>query len=372
MNFTLNKYKITYCFLTFLIGFQGLLLANSQQNPYKSPLAFDKDSIYIGNVDRNQSPFIQSFYFEVLSDVPIVIEEVISDCGCIVAEYPHQELKPLQKGNITLAFRPYRDGAFLKIVEVKVKDVQEPIYLKMTGYITGFYVSNEVEFPHETGNLRWKMKGIHLGTITDKEVVKKEVEFYNAGNKPIIFSDSIVFAQYLEIDFGSSKEVKAKSKGKFTLFYHPEKRKEYGYVMDNIWLKTNDILAPQIQIPVTAAIKPYTQGKFSDKSPKLMVSSENLDLGKIMLPRDEIVYYEIQNIGELPLEIKKVLPNYGCEVVQMSKSTLSPNERILLTIKILDLGKEGTQERSLTLFTNDPDQNAKVLTLKMYLMKSNY
>ncbi|GAB4330273.1 MAG: hypothetical protein OHK0038_04520 [Flammeovirgaceae bacterium] len=347
-------------------------MASTLQTLSQSPLFFEKDSIYIGSVDKSQSPFIQSFHFKVLSEVPIMIEEVISDCGCVVAEYPHQELKPQEKNNITLAFKPYRDGAFLKIVEVKVKDYQEPIYLKLTGYVTGFYVSKEVEFPHVTGNLRWKMKGIHFGTITDKEVVKKEVEFYNAGNKPITFSDSVIFAPYLEIDFGSSREVKAKSKGKFTLFYHPEKRKEYGYVLDNIWFKTNDILAPQIQIPVTASIKPYTQESFSDKTPKLLVSSENLDLGKIVLPRDETIYFEIQNVGEMPLEIKKVLPNYGCQVMPLQKTILSQNEKTLLIVKILDLGKEGRQERSLTLFSNDPVQSAKVLSMKMYVVGSNY
>lgn len=360
--------------LLFFLGlvFSVKILAQTKVESNTLPIVFEKDSVYMGNVEKTNMPIVQDFYFSVTAPHPVEIEEIIEDCTCIAVEYPRGVLEPSSKGKIKLTFSPYRDGVFLKIVEVKIKNFSEPIYLKLTGYATGFYQSIELEYPHVTGNLRWKMKGIHMGTINNKEIVKKEVEFYNQSNQLVTFSSSTALASHLEIDFSQAKEIYPKTKGKFIVYYHPEKRKEYGYVQDYIVLNTNEPLTSEIRIPITAYIKPYVQHEFSDKAPQIFVAEDVVDLGRIVLPRDEMTYIEIQNVGNAPLEIKKVIPNYGCEVGNIENMLLAPMEKVILKVKIIDLKKEGSQFRSLTIFSNDPVQTSKVVTFKMHLTREKF
>ncbi len=63
-----------------------------------------------GRINEGQTLQV-SFRFKNAGDHPLVIESVSSSCGCTVADYPKQPIRPGDEGEITASFssdgRPY-------------------------------------------------------------------------------------------------------------------------------------------------------------------------------------------------------------------------------------------------------------------------
>jgi len=351
----------TYCIISvlFLISFSTLY---AQEN--NGFLYFEEDSVYLGRFQKNHEPITHTFNFKVVGN-SVQIEKITSDCACTTPDYPKQEMSIGKRGSLKIAFSPYRSGPFEKHFLVKLKGVQESIQLTMAGYVDIFYPDPTLEFPHVVGDIRLKSRKISLGTISNEGVVSRKVEIYNQADFPVVFQDSIIAPKHIEFIFDSLRTIPPKSRKHFELFYNPKLKEDFGYVIDNITLFTEDTT---IALPIDASIKQYfpeiDEIDFDD-APELITSTDSINLGTIYLEVDRVIEFDIQNHGRVNLMIHKIIANYGSESLMITPQIIKPNETAGLRVRVKDIGKSGNQQRSVTLFTNDPMYPTKELVVFM-------
>jgi len=334
-------------------------------------LKFTQDSLHLGKFSFDNRPTIQKYDFVVVGESAITIKEIETDCACITVDYPKKPLNPNEKGSIRIAFFPYKSGSFEKVFTVKTNGSPKEQELLLTGYIEIFLPNPQLEFPHLIGNFRFKNRHISLGNITNEGVVRKAIEFYNASDKTITLLDSSITPTHIEVLFDeTSKSVAAGSRSFFDLYYHPETKDDYGYLVDNIVLFSDDSLTSRLDLTVTSVITQYfppTEEIDFDKVPKLEVSNDAIELGRVILSRYsvELVKFNIKNEGPVPLKIFRANGQDGTKVVSEFFSEILPQDSVQLKIQIKDIGKSGKQERTVLLYTNDPLYPVKPLKIQL-------
>ncbi len=334
-------------------------------------LAFVEDSLYAGRFVYNDQPITQSFPFQVVGDSALTILEVESDCACVTIDYPKSPLQPTEKGVIKVAYLPYKPGAFEKLFTIKTNGNPKEQEIILTGYVEIFLPEPALEFPHVVGNLWFKNRHLSLGNITDEGVVRRSVEFHNAAKYPITLKDSAITPTHIEVIVNENqKTVLGGDRGSFDVYYHPEMKNDYGYLVDNVVLFTDDSLTSRFELTVTSIITQYfppLETLNLDTFPRLVVPEAIKDIGRVTLSRYsvELVDFNLKNEGSVPLKIYRANAQEGCQIISEDYSEIAPADSVQLRVQVKDIGKSGTQERSILLYTNDPVYPVKPLKVKL-------
>jgi hypothetical protein len=100
-------------------------------------------------------------------------------------------------------------------------------------------------------------------------------------------------------------------------------------------------------------------------TPKIKVKQEKFDFGEIPDGTEVTHIYEISNVGTDTLKITDVETSCGC-----TRPNLSPGDKIVppngtskIKITFNSRGRVGPNEKTITVFTNDPSEPTKNLLL---------
>ena len=102
----------------------------------------------------------------------------------------------------------------------------------------------------------------------------------------------------------------------------------------------------------------------SDSAQKLVCSQPVYDFGEAPYRANIRRTFILKNEGDLPLEIKQILPDQGCAVSPVSQTRLAPGEETRLSVEFPLYGRSGPQLKTITVESDDPEQPKMTLTLK--------
>ncbi|KPK82937.1 MAG: hypothetical protein AMS27_13555 [Bacteroides sp. SM23_62_1] len=96
-------------------------------------IKFDNNVYDFGTIDFGGEGICE-FVFTNTGQVPLVLTNVKSSCGCTIPEWPHEPVKPGEKGKIRVSYDTYRIGVFSKSVTVYSNATNSPssLYIKGT------------------------------------------------------------------------------------------------------------------------------------------------------------------------------------------------------------------------------------------------
>jgi len=331
------------------------------------PIIFKSDSIYVGRVRIMDSPIAQQFNYQVVAD-SVEITTISTDCACTITEGLDVGMWQVgKKGKVTISFDAYKAGNFNKKTRIAYKLGVDTgsIFLTIAGYIEPFDAHPLTQFPYSIGKLRSQSKNINLGLITNQGVVRKNILLYNDSNQDI-HVDSLYVPPYLEIVWDSAKLFKAKRVSEFTLFYHPERKNDFGYTMDNFVLFTNDKSFPEYHFSITATIRQYTPSITEinlDSIPKLYIDVASFQL-LANLPNETHLSLSMQNIGKQNLMIYEIQTDENFELVSFNKSVLTPQDSATVVLKQI-AKKNNVNDLIILFFTNDPVEPIKKVGLSL-------
>jgi Protein of unknown function (DUF1573). len=101
--------------MSVLIILLSLVADVCAQREGKAVLHFDATVWNFSHIREAEGKVSHTFHFTNVHTSPIVIEEVISTCGCTVPVYSKQPVRPGGTGTVTVTFDPKgRTGFFLK------------------------------------------------------------------------------------------------------------------------------------------------------------------------------------------------------------------------------------------------------------------
>src|SRR2546423_14439626 len=90
----------------------------------------------------------------------------------------------------------------------------------------------------------------------------------------------------------------------------------------------------------------------------------SVDLRPAFNDKQAVARFKYQNVGNTPVYFKSVHASCGCTAAQTQKEQVAPGEKGEVTATFNIGGRTGTQVKTVTVQTDDPERSSIVLTLK--------
>ncbi len=351
-----NVFLITLFFL-----WSHLVLAQLAE-----PIQFQDKTHDFGEIAESNGLAVYEFSFLNKSARPVKILAVQPSCGCTTPGWSKEPVAPGKTGFIKASFDPHgRPGYFNKSLSVTTDLDGNAIVLQIKGTVLD---KKEEKGPYdlviENGNLRLRNSSFNVGKVfVNKETSSVEFPMYNAGKDTLKFLE-VIAPKYIKLDL--PKSLPADTKGSIKIAFDAKLRNQYGFTSDNIFIKTNDKTQPDKSFSVYATIEEYfapLSPEEQAKSPILNFETYAIDMGKLRKGIDFQRAIKFKNKGRKELTIRYVQSNCTCLKSNPTTRALKPSQEAWLQITFSSDGREGLQNKAVTIYSTDPTNPVQRITL---------
>jgi len=354
--------------MRFKVVIVGVFLATSVYGQQTEELKFNELDHDFGEIKETAGPAETQFNFTNTSNSTITITNVKASCGCTTPGWTKDPVLPGESGFIKAVFNPKnRPGPFHKTLTVTTDGMQGTIILRIQGRVEPKPRTIEDDFPTIVGALRTKYRTFNMGKVFNNEPGVKEFLIYNQSENPITFSDNVEGPGYIAVSF-NPQTLAAKEKGKVVITYNAEVRNDLGFMTDNIVFYTDEQGdAARKSFSVYADINEYfvplTEAE-AKLAPKLIIGEKVHSFGSIQQGALVATSFTLKNDGKSDLIIRKTHSSCSCTTAKLSKMTLKSGDTIDLEVTFNSTGRRGNQQKSITIYSNDPKSPVQRLTVK--------
>ena len=95
---------------------------------------FESKVIDYGTIEHN-SDGLRKFIFTNNGNDPLLIKGAKASCGCTVPDYPKDEIKPGEQGEIKVKYATNRVGKFTKTITLTTNASKKPVLLTIKGEV---------------------------------------------------------------------------------------------------------------------------------------------------------------------------------------------------------------------------------------------
>ncbi|MBD8490498.1 DUF1573 domain-containing protein [Echinicola sp. CAU 1574] len=349
--------------LTICVGF-----AVKAQGLAPSPLLWERQEAKLGSVMEEHGKVSTEFFVVNNGISPVIIEEVITDCGCTTIDFASDTLEQNQIGSIKVDYQPTSfGGAFKKKVVVKTNINPTGDTLYVEGYNIPYPDNVASYYDYRKGNLGFRFSSINMGEVFTNQPKVKYVDFYNFKDLPITLDEQeMKLPDHIKVNMIPAI-VPAKSRGLLAIQYDAVAKADLGFfdesVAFNIESNGNEAIELRLLTTIHEYFAPVLKSEVNN-IPKLAISEVDVDLNKIS--SKEIISKSIvlTNIGSKPVNIRKVVTNCDCMVYDLPTKDLQPGEKTDLTFTFDPKGRLGIDHKMITIFSNDPLNPTRTIVVK--------
>lgn len=331
-------------------------------------LQFETNSHDFGNIKEVDGPVDHTFTFINTSTQPIKIQNVKASCGCTTPDWTKEEVSPGAEGFVQARYNPRnRPGNFNKSLTVTTSD-ENRIILYIKGNVEPKPRTIEDDFPTVMGGLRVKYRAFNMGKLYTNGTTTKEFEVYNEWDSMIVFSNNYKSPSYLSIRF-SPDSLKSKEKGKVIIDYNANERGDLGFMTDNVTLYTNEVDSAK-SFTVYASLEEYFPPMTKEEleeAPRLLIEGNTHDFGKVKQGEKVSTTFKLKNNGKSPLNIRKTAVSCACTIANLEVNDIEPGQSVDLEVTFDTAARRGNQQKSITVFSNDPSAPSQRIMVKAYV-----
>lgn len=349
----------------------SLFINSSAFSQQATTLRFQEDIHDFGFVDQEGGPVEYSFQFINITNRPIKILNVQPSCGCTTPDWTKEPVPAGATGFIMASFNPKgRPGYFNKSLTVTTDFDATPVILQIKGQVSVDSESGGAsDLKAINGSWRLKTSSFNLGKIYLKdEFAAKEFPVFNGGDKPITYSD-VVSPSYIRAEV-LPKTILPGEEGKIRISYNGKEKGQYGFQSDHIEIHTDDMVQPVKSFSVYATLEdffPVMTPQQLSTAPRLHVTSKSFDFGKLKQNISKTQEISVVNTGKTELTINAVQGNCACISAIPGNDKLMPGESSTIKIIFNPQDRLGTQQKSVTVYTNDPQTPVQRITFTAYV-----
>jgi len=329
-------------------------------------IVFNSSEHDFGLIKEENGPVEYSFQFVNQGIDTINIKSVNASCGCTTSGWSKEAIVPGDTGYVKAQFNPLnRPGIFHKTLKVSTNAEPAVIVLHIKGSVLPKPQSIADDFPSSNGGIRMKFQSFHMGKMMTQSPVKRSFNWINVSDQNIAF-DSVAAPGHLQISF-SPPILKPEEKGAIEVIYDPVARNDFGFVVDSIKIFSSDSLNPIKDIRIVASIVEYfppMSEKELKKAPRIEFLERKHDFGHVVKGNKIKSSFKFANTGKRELTIRKVETNCQCVSLDSIPSMVGPGDEFTLNTTFDTSGRYGTQQKTITVFSNDPTSPINVLTIK--------
>lgn len=349
------------------VGMLMLMLVLSGFAQVAKPLKFNEETFDFGTVVEENGPVVHEFLFTNAGTKPLQVLTVKPSCGCTTPGWTKEPIMPGKTGTIKAQFDPKgRPGYFSKSLTVTTDYDNQPVILQIKGTVTQKSKDPKSEYRVPSGNLRLKSLSFNFGKVYRKdEFVYREYELYNAGAKAITWTGKVDGPAHIQVSMEPTT-LPAGETGKLNVRYNGKVKNMYGFQSDNVVVHTDDELLPLKSFNVYATLEDHFQELTPEEranAPRLRLISQSVDFGSMKQNQASTREVQLMNGGKTELEVRSVVPNCTCITAIAEKSKLKAGESTTLKISFNPQDRKGTQNKSITVYSNDPQMPVQRVTL---------
>ena len=352
-----------------------MLLATVTYGQVIEELKFTEKNHDFGQIKEVDGPAEYQFDFTNTSQVPITITNVRASCGCTTPGWTREPVLPGDNGFIKAVYNPRnRPGAFHKTLTVTTNGKESSIVLRIQGNVEPKPRTIEDDFPTVIGGLRVKYRAFNLGKVYDNAPAVKDFVVYNQSDMAISFSPEVLTPKYITVTF-DPQTIEPKQKGKIIITYDASQRNDLGFMSDNIVFNTSEEGADarktfSVYADINEYFAPLTP-EAAALAPKLLIEKKVHDFGKIAQGSSVTTSFTLRNNGKSELSIRKTHASCGCTLAALEKDVIAPGEALEMSITFNSAGRRGNQQKSITIYSNDPVKPVQRVTDKAIVQIEN-
>jgi hypothetical protein len=126
--------KIATLLIITFIGVQFLAAQDQTAQPAAKTYAWNETTHDFGKIKQND-PAAVTFTVKNNGEAPLIMTAARSSCGCTVAEFTKEPIKPNESGIVKATYNSARAGAFTKTVTVTFDGIAAPEVLTIKGEV---------------------------------------------------------------------------------------------------------------------------------------------------------------------------------------------------------------------------------------------
>jgi hypothetical protein len=344
-----------------------LILAFFVNTVYSQEIKFQSTEYQFGTIKEEMGPQKGRFIFTNIGDDTLKIIRVRTSCGCTASDYTKEPILPGKDGFIDATYNPAgRPGKFGKSISVTSNCKVKPnISLTIRGEVIPRPKSKADKYIHTLGNL--KFKDIHLSFNDVKNTQSKTdtFEIYNKGKNSISMQFSAV-PDFLKAE-AKPLVIEPTKEGLIIITYDGSKRNDWGFLINQFTINTNDIEEPEKHLTVSAnIIEDFTilTTKQLKKVPVLALDTNNFNFGKVKAGEIVKGSFIIKNIGKDKLFIRKITSSHENLTFSLNNNQIKKNGTAEINFVYDTKGKPSRQHKTLAVITNDPKNSVIVLHIQ--------
>lgn len=206
----------------------------------------------------------------------------------------------------------------------------------------------------------------NFGEILEGQIVDHEFEIVNKGDAELIIKDVKASCGCTAVQ-PSKKNLAPNEKTKIKVEFDSHGR--FGQQKKYVFIYTNDPKSPYYQLSFDAVVVRKLTTQNDSQSPKLVINKTEYNFGDVEEGKVVETNIEFKNVGVGVLEIKDVKTSCGCTAVLLSSKKLQPGETGTIKIQLDTSNRDGQLTRTVTIYSNDPNQSTQVITLLANIKK---
>lgn len=353
-------------FLLSVVIISSSIFCNAQQK--RATASFTDESHDFAKINEADGDATFQFTFTNTGGEPLILKNVTASCGCTTPSYSREPVLPGAKGFITVTYHPQnRPGHFSKTITVTSNGDPETQQLNISGEVIPKKPTLADIYPQVMDSLRMKSMQIAFGNISPSKLAVQSFEVYNSSSKPMKVAFTNV-PKFLTVKITPETII---SNGKATIeaTYDASVKADWGFVVDNIFLLINDKNSPNnknrisISANITEDFSSLTDEQKAN-APKIVFDDVNFAFDTVKQGDKVEHVYNFKNTGKADLVVHKVSPSCGCTIANLKAKVIKPGESGSITATFDSHGKNGSQNKTITVISNDPLNPHIVLWIK--------
>lgn len=312
---------------------------------------------------------VQKYDFIVTNtgDTPLVIQNIVTSCGCTQPEWTRQPIPAGGTGKVTALYDPKGTwGKFQKTLTVYTNAKPQVSVLVIKGEVIAHEKTVEELFTFPVGPVRFE--SIHLAFTNIKKTEKKirVMQIINTSDQPVkVEFDQLPPHLSLKVN---PQTLKPGQKGLVEGTYDATKASGWGNVTEIVRIKINSVVQNNAYYYVSANLvedfSKMTREEL-ENAPVFNLASSNVDLGRMAGSTTKEAEFSFTNTGKSDLIIRHVKSTCGCTAVQQGLTgvNIKPGESRSIKAVFNSGTYNGKVTKAIYVYTNDPKKSEVVLML---------
>lgn len=315
-----------------------------------------------------QQPTVATIELTNTSKVPTTISRVDTGCGCTLASFTKEMIKPGSKGIVTLTFDGKQLGHFSRIVRIYETGSYAPTDVQVNGEVVTKIINYSGDYPYKIGDLLTDVNNIEFDDINQGQRKVQEIHVMNPTGQ-YVQPVALRLPSYLSADMQPTV-LAPKKAGTLYVTLKSDNLRDYGLTQTSFYLgKDNyDKVSGKNEITTSVILLPPAIASDSPQrinAPRLYLSDTMIDMKELSNKSKVKSMVTLRNDGGSELIISKLQLFTNGLLVSLPKSKLMPGETTIMTITgVAKELKRSRRSPRILMITNDPDKQKVEIRIK--------